>query len=151
MNNKTVYYFLIGQLIYIVSQFMSKIIKAVYLIVFVVYIILKTKISFLLCNKNSSNKHAFTGVILREVYWITVFPIGAYIPCFYCNYCYWQMEYIFNVFRQNCFIQASIITMILHLTRSLSVLMSMIDINCFIIGQEYVSSLTLWFSSNSRT
>lgn len=68
MNNKTVYYFLIGQLIYIVSQFMSKIIKAVYLIVFVVYIILKTKISFLLCKKNSSNKHAFTGVILREVY-----------------------------------------------------------------------------------
>lgn len=151
MNNKTVYYFLIGQLIYIVSQFMSKIIKAVYLIVFVVYIILKTKISCLLCNKNSSNKHAFTGVILREVYWITVFPIGAYIPCFYCNYWYWQMEYIFNVFRQNCFIQASIMTMILHLTRSLSVLMSMIDINCFIIGQEYVSSLTLWFSSNSRT
>lgn len=151
MNNKTVYYFLIGQLIYIVSQFMSKIIKAVYLIVFVVYIILKTKISFLLCNKNSSKKHAFTGVILREVYWITVFPIGAYIPCFYFNYCYWQMEYIFNVFRQNCFIQASIMTMILHLTRSLSVLMSMIDINCFIIGQEYVSSLTLWFSSNSRT
>lgn len=151
MNNKTVYYFLIGQLIYIVSQFMSKMIKAVYLIVFVVYIILKTKISFLLCNKNSSNKHAFTGVILREVYWITVFPIGAYIPCFYCNYCYWQMEYIFNVFRQNCFIQASIMTMILHLTRSLSVLMSMIVINCFIIGQEYVSSLTLWFSSNSQT
>lgn len=147
------YYFLIGQLIYIVSQFMSKIIKAVYLIVFVVYIILKTKISFLnlLWNENSTYKHAFTCVILREVYGINVFPIGAYIPCFYFYYCYWQMEYIFNVFRQNYFIQASIMTMILHLTRSLSVLMSMIDINCFIIGQEYVSSLTLWFSSNSRT
>lgn len=77
MNNKTVYYFLIGQLIYIVSQFMSKIIKAVYLIVFVVYIILKTKISFLLWNENSTNKHAFTGVILREVYGINVFQIGA--------------------------------------------------------------------------
>lgn len=151
MNNKTVYYFLIGRLIYLAPQFISKIIKAVNLIVFVVFIILKTKISFLLCKKKSTNKHAFTGVILREAYRITVFPIGAYIPCFYCFYCYWQMEYIFNVFRQNYFIQASIMTMILHLTRNLSVLMSMIDINCFIIGQEYVSSLTLWYSSNSRT
>lgn len=43
---------------------MSKIIKVVYLIVFVVYIILKIKISFLLCNKNLLNKYVFIGVIL---------------------------------------------------------------------------------------
>lgn len=120
------------------------------LIVFVVYIILKTKISSLLCYENSTNKHDFSCVILREVYGITVFPIDVYIHLLLLLLL-WLTNEIYVQRISSKWLHSSVHNdNAFTFNSKLSVLKPRIDINCLIIDHECLSSLTLWFSSNSQ-